>query len=196
MTSTTRAALSARDRIAIRYIHEADRLAASQARRLAGLVDPDDLQQEARLALLRAAARLDAGVDPLPYLRRSIAGGLRRYVRDRLRLVRVPRRIHEAGGVPLGHASLDAPITPGGPCHLDTLSAPVPTESGRSLGALAAEALELVDKLPSAEAAALRLTVMEGRSIREAAALLCSPASTIQRKREAAIRSLRCALEV
>ncbi|MEB3270559.1 MAG: sigma-70 family RNA polymerase sigma factor [Synechococcus sp.] len=192
-TTTPAAALAARDRIARRYLREADELARSMARRLRGLADPDDLQQEARLALVQAAARVQPGTDPLPYLRRTIAGTLRRYVRDRVRLVRVPRRAHEAGGVPLSHASLDAPVCPGGPCPLDTLATPEP-ERTTPRDRLAREVLRLVEQLPAGDAAALRLTVLEGLSLREDAAVLEVGHVTIKRRRVRAVDSIRYAM--
>lgn len=192
-TDTQAAALAARDRIARRYLREADELARSMARRLRGLADPDDLQQEARLALVQAAARIEPGTDPLPYLRRCCAGALRRYVRDRVRLVRVPRKAHEAGGHPLGHASLDAPIREGGPCFLDLLEAPEQSEPPAS-DALGRELVRLVEQLPAGDAAALRLTVLEGRSLRDAAAALEVGHVTVRRRRARAVDAIRYAM--
>lgn len=194
MTTTTQAAAFAtRDRLARRYLPEADALAGAMARRLRGLAELDDLRQEARIALLIAAARVTPGLDPLPYLSRSVAGALRRYVRDRVRLVRVPRRAHEAGGYPLGHASLDAPMTEGGPAFIDLLEAPEP-EDDTPRDALAAEVAQMAERLPAADAAALRLLVMEGRSIREAAAILGTSPMTASRRRDRAVDAIRYAL--
>jgi len=192
-TTTPAAALAARDRIARRFMPEADALAGAMARRLRGLADLDDLKQEARIALLIAAARVTPGIDPLPYLRRSIAGALRRYVRDRVRLVRVPRRAHEAGGYPLGHASLDAPLGDSTLTLLDVLAAPEPEpETPRST--LAAELARMVETLPAADAAALRLLVLEGRSLREAAAILGTSHMTASRRRNRAVDAIRYAM--
>jgi RNA polymerase sigma-B factor len=194
MTATTQAAaLATRDRIARRYLPEADALAGAMARRLRGLAELDDLQQEARIALLQAAGRVTPGTDAVRYLRCSIAGALRRYVRDRLRLVRVSRRAHEAGGYPLGHASLDAPMTEGGPAFLDLLEAPE-QEDDTPRDALAAEVAQMAERLPAADAAALRLLVMEGRSIREAAAILGTSPMTASRRRDRAVDAIRYAL--
>jgi len=194
MTATTQtAALATRDRIARRYLPEADALAGAMARRLRGLAELDDLQQEARIALLQAAGRVTPGTDAVRYLRCSIAGALRRYVRDRLRLVRVSRRAHEAGGYPLGHASLDAPVTEGGPAFLDLLEAPE-QEDDTPCDALAAEVAQMAERLPAADAAALRLLVMEGRSIREAAAILGTSPMTASRRRDRAVDAIRYAL--
>jgi RNA polymerase sigma-B factor len=163
------------------------------ARRLRGLAEIDDLQQEARLALVQAAARVQPGADPLHYIRCTVAGALRRYVRDRVRLVRVSRRAHEAGKYPLGHASLDAPMTEGGPAFVDLLEAPEPEEAAPR-DALAAEVERMVETLPAADAAALRLLVMEGRSIREAAAVLGVSPMTASRRRDRAVDAIRYAL--
>jgi RNA polymerase sigma-B factor len=191
--ATQAAALATRDRIARRYMPEADALARSMARRLRGLAELDDLKQEARVALVIAAARVTPGADPLPYLRRSIAGALRHYIRDRVRLVRVPRHAHEAGGYPFGHASLDAPMHEGGPAFLDLLEAPEPEEP-TAPDALAAEVAQMAERLPAADAAALRLLVMEGRSIREAAAALGVAPMTASRRRDRAVDAIRYAL--
>ena len=185
--------MATRDRLARRYIPEADALARSMARKLRGLAELDDLQQEARVALLQAAARVQPGADPLPFIRCTIAGALRHYVRDRLRLVRVSRRAHEAGGHPLSHTSLDAPAIEGGPAFLDLLESPQSEESHRD--ALAAEIERITETLPAADAAALRLLVMEGQSVREAAAALGVSAMTASRRRDRAINAIREALE-
>lgn len=195
-TTTQAAALAARDRIARRYMPEADRLARSMARRLQGLADVDDLKQEARLSLVQAAARIKPGTDPLPYLRRTIAGALRRYVRDRVRLVRVPRHAHERGGWPLGHASLDIPAREGGPSFLDLLEAPEQEQEGAPASdALGRELLQKLDQLPAGEAAALRLTVLDGLSLREAGAALGVPRATLHARRARAVAALRSAVE-
>jgi RNA polymerase sigma-B factor len=194
MTAITQpAALATRDRLARLYMPEADALARAMARRLRGLAELEDLQQEARFALVQAAARVTPGTDPRHYFRRSIAGALRHYVRDRLRLVRVSRRAHEAGGYPLGHFSLDAPMTEGGPAFIDLLEAPEP-EDDAPRDALAAAVAQMAERLPAADAAALRLLMMEGRSIREAAAILGTSSMTASRRRDRAVDAIRYAL--
>jgi RNA polymerase sigma-B factor len=193
--ATPAAALAARDRLTRHHLPVADALADASFRRLQGLADRDDLRQEARLALLQAAARVAPGVDPLPYLRRSIAGALHRYVRDRLRLVRVPRRLHEAGHVPLGHASLDVPINTQGERLLDQLAAPEPQPETLTPGvALARQVLGLVERLPAEDAAAVRLTVLQGRSLRQASEALGVSVMTASRRRGRGLDSLRLAL--
>ena len=51
--------------------------------------------------------RCKAGEPAEPYLRRCISVALQHHLRDRVRLVRIPRRLHEQGQCPLGHISLD-----------------------------------------------------------------------------------------
>lgn len=191
--ATPAAALAARDRLALAYLGDADALARAHARRLAGLTlaEQDDLRQVAREALLRAAARVQPGADPLPYLRCCIAGALRQYLRDRVRLVRIPRAMHEAGTVPLGHDSLNACPGDGSPEQIETLAAPEAAEPIEEIDTLA----HLVDQLPAADAAALRLTVLQGLSLRQAAAELGISAMTVQRARARALAALRRRLE-
>lgn len=69
-------------------------LADSSARRFARRgVERDDLAQVAALAIVRAVDRRDPGRrESLPaYVSRSVEGELRRHLRDRASLVRVPR---------------------------------------------------------------------------------------------------------
>jgi DNA-directed RNA polymerase specialized sigma24 family protein len=114
---------------------------------------------------------------PAPYLRRCITGALQHHLRDRVRLVRIPHRLHEQGQCPLGHLSLDA-TADGEPCLLD----------------------QLVEQLPAAQATALRLTVLEGLSLRAAAERLQISAMSVshrevrlaaQRAQKKAIAALR-----
>ncbi len=83
-------------------------IASATAPRLFPLVERDDLSQVAREALVRSGSRCRAGEPATPCLRRCITGALRHHLRDRVRLVRVPHRLHEQGQCPLGHFSLDA----------------------------------------------------------------------------------------
>ena len=82
-----------------------------------------------------------------------------------MRLVRVPRRLHEQGQCPLGHVSLDA------------------------IHGLALE--QLVDQLSAAQATALRLTVLEGLSLRAAAERLEINAMSVQPAQKKALAALR-----
>jgi DNA-directed RNA polymerase specialized sigma24 family protein len=106
-----------------------------------------------------------------------------------VRLVRVPRRLHEQGQCPLGHTSLDA-STDGEPCLLDQLAAPeaepATCEAIHGLGGG-----QLVDQLPAAQATALRLTVLEGLSLRAAAERLEISAMSVMRAQKKAIEALR-----
>ena len=106
-----------------------------------------------------------------------------------MRLVRVPRRLHEQGHCPLGHFSLDASAD-GEPCLLDQLASPE-SELPAS-GAAQQLALEqLVDQLPAAQATALRLTLLEGLSLRAAARRLQISPMAVQRAQKKAIAVLR-----
>ena len=143
----------------------------------------------AREALVRSAPRCRAGEPAAPYLRRCITGALQHHLRDRVRLVRIPRRLHEQGQCPLGHFSLDAHAD-GGSCLLDQLAAPEPElASGGVAQEMALE--QLVDQLPAAQASALRLTLLEGLSLRAAAARLDISTTSVQRAQRKAIAALR-----
>jgi len=92
---------------------------------------------------------------------RCISGALQHHLRDRVRLVRVPRRLHEQGHCPLGHFSLDASAD-GEPCLLDQLASPE-SELPAS-GAAQQLALEqLVDQLPSLSQTIARLCSKEAK---------------------------------
>jgi RNA polymerase sigma factor (sigma-70 family) len=177
-TLLSRSALRARDALVLGHLplavaerfRAAVALASAAARRLFPLVERQDLIQVAREALVRSAPRCRAGEPAGPYLRRCIAGALQHHLRDRVRLVRISRREHEKGTWPLGHTSLDAPAA-GELSLLEQLAAPSgePTLEASFTG----PALEqLVEQLPAAQATALRLTVLEGLSLRAAAAQL------------------------
>jgi RNA polymerase sigma factor (sigma-70 family) len=156
-------------------------------RRLFPLVEREDLIQVAREALVRSIPRCQPGVPAEPYLRRCILGALQHHLRDRVRLVRVPRRVHELGLIPLSHSSLDA-CANGEGCPLDQLASPQSELPELS----AAEALEqLVEQLPAAQATALRLTVLKGMSLRAAASQLGISAMAVQRAQKKALAALR-----
>jgi RNA polymerase sigma factor (sigma-70 family) len=70
---------------------------------------------------------------------------------------------------------------------LDQLIAPTPVSPERE--ALVLE--QLVEQLPAAQAAALRLTVLEGLSLRAAGTRLGISAMTVQRAQQRAIAALR-----
>jgi RNA polymerase sigma-B factor len=188
----SRSALKARDALVLEHPPLADAIASVMARRLFPLVEREDLIQVAREALVRSAPRCRSGESPASYLRRCISGALQHHLRDRVRLVRVPRRLHEQGQCPLGHFSLDASVD-GEPCLLDQLAAseaePVSCEA---VNGLAIE--QLVEQLPAAQATALRLTVLEGLSLRAAAERLEISAMSVMRAQKKAIAALRLLL--
>ncbi len=185
----SRSALRARDALVLEHLPLADAIASAAARRLFPLVEREDLIQVAREAMVRSAPRGKAGEPPAPYLRRCISGALQHHLRDRVRLVRIPHRLHEQGQCPLGHLSIDASAD-GEPCLLDQLASP--ESEPASSGADQQLALEqLVDQLPAAQATALRLTILEGLSLRAAAERLEISAMSVQRAQKKAITALR-----
>jgi len=182
-------ALKARDALVLKHLPLADAIASVMARRLFPLVEREDLIQVAREALVRSAPRCRAGEPAEPYLRRCIQGALQHHLRDRVRLVRVPRRLHEQGQCPLGHLSLDA-TAEGEPSMLDQLAAPeAESPCGEAVDGLALE--QLVEQLPAAQATALRLTVLEGLSLRQAASRLEISCMSVQRAQKKALGALR-----
>ncbi|CAK6692793.1 hypothetical protein BBFGKLBO_01306 [Synechococcus sp. CBW1107] len=184
-----RSALRARDALVLEHLPLADAIASAAARLLFPLVEREDLIQVAREALVRSAPRCRAGEPAGPYLRRCITGALQHHLRDRVRLVRISRREHEKGTCPLGHISLDA-TSDGEPCMLDQLAAPDAEPAwGEAVNGLALE--QLVDQLPAAPATALRLTVLEGLSLRAAAAQLQISPMAVQRAQKKALAALR-----
>jgi RNA polymerase sigma-B factor len=186
----SRSALKARDALVLEHLLLADAIASVMARRLFPLVEWEDLIQVAREALVRSAPRCRAGEPAEPYLRRCIQGALQQHhLRDRVRLVRVPRRLHEQGQCPLGHLSLDA-TAEGEPSMLDQLAAPeAESPCGEAVDGLALE--QLVEQLPAAQATALRLTVLEGLSLRQAASRLEISCMSVQRAQKKALGALR-----
>ena len=185
----SRSALRARDALVLGHLPLADAIASATARRLFPLVEREDLIQVAREALVRSAPRCRAGEPAGPYLRRCITGALQHHLRDRVRLVPIPRRLHEQGQCPLGHISLDG-HGDGEPCLLDQLAAPeVEPAISEAMNGLALE--QLVEQLPAAQATALRLTVLEGLSLRKAAERLQISCMSVQRAQKKALASLR-----
>ena len=183
----SRSALKARDALVLEHLPLADAIASATARRLFPLVEREDLIQVAREALVRSIPRCQQGVPPEPYLRRCITGALQHHLRDRVRLVRVPRRVHELGQIPLGHLSLDATAEGLGPL-VEQLAAEAPHEP-TGPDPLALEAL--VEQLPAGQAAALRLTVLESLSLRAAAERLEISCMSVQRAQKKALAALR-----
>ena len=181
-------ALQARDALVLQHLPLADAIASAAAHRLFPLVERDDLLQVAREALVRSIPRLRSGEPAERYLRRCIQGALHHHLRDRVRLVRISRREHEKGTCPLGHRSLDlCPAAEGEESLLDQLVAPAPPSPDGEMLVLE----QLLDQLPAAQAAALRLTVLEGLSLRAAGTQLGISAMTVQRAQQRAIAALR-----
>jgi len=185
----SRSALRARDALVLEHLPLADALASAAARCLFPLVEREDLIQVAREDLVRSTPRCRAGEPAGPYLRRCIAGALQHHLRDRVRLVRISRREHEKSSCPLGHTSLDAPVA-GEHSLLEQLAAPVVEPTLEAC--LTGPALEqLVEQLPAAQATALLLTVLEGLSLRAAAAQLHISPMAVQRAQKKALAALR-----
>jgi RNA polymerase sigma-B factor len=199
MTSCTarRSTLLRRDAIVLAHLPLAERQARTIARRTRGLAYRDDLIQVAREALIHAAVRLDPSRPAEPYLKRCIRGALLHHLRDQVRLVRIPRRVHEGGGVPLTHTSLDRPHPDGG-TWLERLPAPAELQpccvAAFADTPVVQQLDQLLEQLPAAQAAALRLTQLQGGSLRNAARQLGISATTAMRHRRLAIQNLRMAL--
>ena len=89
--------------------------------------------------------------------------------------------------VPLGHISLDG-HTAGEPCLLDQLASPEQEAAGPG-DDLALE--QLVDQLRAAQATALRLTILAGLSLRQAAEQPQISPMSVQRAQKKALEALR-----
>ena len=191
--------LQRRDALIRRFLPLADGLARRFHRRFYDLLERDDLIQVARLSLVQAAERINDERTAPGYFKRCINGGLAHHLRDRSRLVRLPARAQNAA--PWQHLSLDAPLrqhgsaadtgTEPGLCRLDLLAAP---ESEATAAAAASELEQLLAQLQPRQAQALRLTLVDGHSLRQAARLLGVSAVTVCRERKRAIVQLRSAL--
>jgi RNA polymerase sigma factor (sigma-70 family) len=158
-----------RDALVRAHLPLADRIAASFYRRYADLVELDDLRQEARLELVRAASRAE-GPRPEPYLSRCIAGALRHHLRDRALLVRLPAKRRDAA--PWRHVSLDASAPGEEESRLEQLVDPVETvlcQEGADAKPLGIHLAALLSQLSPLQRSVLRLTVLEGVSMRKAA---------------------------
>lgn len=174
----------------------ADGIARSFCRRYGDLVELDDLRQEARLELVRAAARC-RGERPEPFLQRCIAGALRHHIRDRALLVRLPAKRRDAA--PWRHVSLDAPAPGEEESRLEQLVDPVepvlyaqdPDEKP-----LGPQLAALLSQLSPLQRSVLRLTVLEGVSMRKAAERLGVAPATVQRARRQGLEGLREGLVV
>ncbi len=185
-------ALRARDALVLQHLPLADAIASAAAHRLFPLVERDDLLQVAREALVRSAPRCRSGEPAEPYLRRCIQGAMHHHLRDRVRLVRISRREHEKGTCPLGHQSLDiCPTAESEESLLDQLVAPASPSDEQQVLVLE----QLLEQLPAGQAAALRLTVLEGLSLRAAGKRLGLSAMTVHRAQQRAIAAMRQQLD-
>jgi RNA polymerase sigma-B factor len=166
-------------------------LAESIARGLAAgsrVIELDDARQVAQMQLWLSCRQVSDPASAAGYLRRCIKGALLHHLRDHGRLVRVPRRQHEKGGHPWSHQSLHAPM-PSGDLWIDQLEAPEPLGQPDGVGIEA-----LLDRLPAAQAAIIRLSVLEGQSLRQIGAKLGISAMSVQRRRQAGLAALKVEL--
>ncbi|PZV04585.1 MAG: sigma-70 family RNA polymerase sigma factor [Cyanobium sp.] len=166
-------------------------LADSIARGIAAgsrVIELEDARQVARMQLWLSCRQVSEPASAAGYLRRCIKGALLHHLRDHGRLVRVPRRQHEKGIHPWAHQSLHAPM-PSGDHWIDQLEAP--EQPGQPCG----EGIEaLLDRLPAGQAAIIRLSVLEGQSLRQIGAKLGISAMSVQRRRQKGLAALRAVL--
>ncbi|MCP9849200.1 sigma-70 family RNA polymerase sigma factor [Cyanobium sp. Morenito 9A2] len=166
-------------------------LADSIARGIAAgsrVIELEDARQVARMQLWLSCRQVSEPASAAGYLRRCIKGALLHHLRDHGRLVRVPRRQHEKGGHPWSHQSLHTPM-PSGDLWIDQLEAP--EQSGQPDG-VGIEAL--LDRLSAGQAAIIRLSVLEGQSLRQIGQQLGMSAMAVQRRRQAGLAALRAEL--
>jgi RNA polymerase sigma-B factor len=166
-------------------------LADSIARSLAAgsrVLELDDARQVAQMQLWLSCRQVTDPASAPGYLRRCIRGALLHHLRDVGRLVRVPRRQHEKGGHPWSHQSLHAPL-PSGAIWIDQLGAPEQEQSPEGAGVEA-----LLDRLPAAQAAIIRLSVLEGQSLRRIGQQLGMSPMSVQRHRQRGLSALKAEL--
>ena len=175
----------------LEHLAVADGIAGGFHRRYRDLLELDDLRQEARLELVRAAARCQ-GNRPVPYLRRCICGALQHHLRDRALLVRLPARRRDA--IPWRHLSLDGPLPEklAGRLEQRLIAMEQGPQGERESGAELGTGIDaLLAALPPAQATAVRLTLLQGLSLREAAAQLGVSRSTVHRAQRQGLVALR-----
>lgn len=166
-------------------------LADSIARSLAAgsrVIELDDARQVAQMQLWLSCRQVTEPASAAGYLRRCIKGALLHHLRDHGRLVRVPRRQHEKGGHPWSHQSLHAHL-PSGAIWIDQLEAPEQEQPPEAAGVAA-----LLDRLPAAQAAIIRLSVLEGQSLRQIGRQLGMSVMSVQRRRQAGLAALKAEL--
>jgi len=180
--------LSPRDRYVHQFLSLADGLAYRFHRRFPDLLDPADAQGVARLELVQACSRVNDPVTAPAYLKVCIQGALQHHLRDRALLVRLPKAAR--GDAPWQHQSLNQALPGGSGSWLDVL--PAPDQNSELETEANDPGLEcLIDQLPAAQAAALRLTVLQGLSLRKAAERLGVSPMTVQRAQHKALATLR-----
>jgi RNA polymerase sigma-B factor len=185
--------LEDRDALILEFLGLADGLARRFCRMWVGLVEPEEIQQEARLELVRAVDALDRRPSAGPYIQKRINGALAHWLRDRSRLVRVPRQHQEGKWVEVRHDSLDRPVGHDGETtFLDLLAQPEAPAEPVSTGELD----DLLDQLPAHEAATVRLSLMEGRSLADVARDMGISRQAASRRVGLAVKRLRAQLEV
>ncbi len=180
--------LSDRDRLVHQFLSLADALARQFSRRYPDLLEPADAQGVARLELVRACSRIKDPRTAPAYLKRCIQGALAHWIRDRALLVRLPKSARSEAI--WKHQSLDQVLPGGGGSWLDLLPAP-DQASGQETDAGDPGLEAMLDQLPAAQAAALRLTILQGLSLRDAAKQLGLSAMGVQRAQKKALEALR-----
>jgi RNA polymerase sigma-B factor len=171
-------------------LQAANEVARAFARRYRSLVEAADVHQEAAMAALLALPRCREGLDPAPFIRAHVRGHLAHYLRDKVRLVRVSRRAHERGGHALAHGSLDAPLGDGPLTMLDVIAAP----EGDAPAIGSDELEDLLESLPASQAAAVRLTILQGLTVRQAGEALGISHTSAHRHQRAGLQALRQSL--
>lgn len=180
------AALRDRDAIIRQYLQLADAIAGRFARRYQNLIDRDDAIGVARLALVEAAARAKPGPSCASYLQICIAGALAHWLRDKALMVRLPKGRRDA--IPWRHWSLDDQASEGF-TFLDLIEAPEPEPE--PIAEMAAELELILDRLTAADAALLRLRLLQGMTLRSAAAELGIATMTVLRRERLAVARLQ-----
>jgi hypothetical protein len=92
------------------------------------------------------------------------------------------------GGHPWSHQSLHAPL-PSGAIWIDQLEAPEQEQLREGAGVEA-----LLDRLPAGQAAIIRLSVLEGQSLRQIGHQLGMSAMSVQRHRQRGLAALKAEL--
>ncbi len=171
-------------------------LADSIARRFttakSQLIEFEDARQVAHMQLWLSCCQITEASTAPAYLSRCIKGALLHHLRDYGRLVRVSRREHEKGIHPWRHHSLDVTLQGAFTTALDQIESP--DSASQIEGSSATEIEALLDRLPAAQAAVIRLHILQGRSLRQVAAELGISPMSAHRREKAGLATLRCEL--